>query len=354
MSGNPTIAMRESEALDATLIDPVLKAHIPGLEGNPTIKQYPSGASNLTYAIDYPGRRLVLRRPPFGYIPKGGHSMWREYRIMRDLKPVFGAVPDVLLYQDDDESVLGKEFYVMDRVDGHIIHLDIPDDWGWDAAKTHELCEEFWGKLCDLHTVDWKAAGLEDFGKPEGYVERQITGWNRRWQKAWTDNVDRFDDVQDWLEANMPEGQGASVLHGDYRIDNCILDPDDPTQVATVLDWEICAIGDPLMDLGNTLTYWIEADDPPVMKTTVRQPSMAPGMMTRQEVIDFYAARTGIDVRDMRFYYVQGIFRLAVIIQQIYKRFHDGASDDPRFKSYYMMTETLGQLAREKMRTGEI
>ena len=355
MSGNPTVDVRESVALDVGVIDAELKKHIDGLEGTPDIKLYPSGASNLTYAIDYPGRRLVLRRPPFGYIPKGGHNMWREYRIMRDLKPVFGAVPDVLLYQDDEESVLGKEFYVMDRVDGHIVHLEIPEDWGWDAARTRELCENFFGKLCDLHTVDYKAAGLEDFGKPDGYVERQITGWNRRWEKAWTDNVEMFEDVQQWLVDNMPADSGtASILHGDYRIDNCILDPADPTRINAVLDWEICAIGDPLMDLGNTLTYWIEADDPQMMKMTVRQPSMAPGMMTRREILDFYSDRTGIDVTGFNYYYVQGIWRLAVVIQQLYKRFHDGATDDPRFANYHHMTTTLGQLARDKIRTGEI
>ena len=353
-AGNPTIAVRESVALDVDVIDRVLKEHIDGLSGVPEITLYPSGASNLTYAIDYPDRRLVLRRPPFGYIPKGGHNMFREYRIMRDLKPVYPAVPDVLLYQDE-ESVLGKEFYVMDRVPGHIIHLDIPGEWGWDAARTRELCENYFEKLVELHQVDWRALGLEDFGRPEGYVERQINGWNRRWEKAWTDDVERFDDVQRWLVDNMPADSGAaSILHGDYRIDNCILNPDDPTRINAVLDWEICAIGDPLMDLGNTLTYWVQADDPPSMKATVRQPSMAPGMMTRREILDFYAERTGTDVSRFSYYYVYGIWRLAVVIQQLYRRYHDGATDDPRFKTYPMMTTHLGELAREKIKTGEI
>ena len=353
--GNPTVEVRESVALDPAVIDPVLKSHIPGLHGEPVIRLYPSGASNLTYAIDYPERRLVLRRPPFGYIPKGGHNMFREYRIMRDLKPVFSAVPDVLLYQDDEASVLGKEYYVMDRVPGHIVHLNIPEGWGWDAAKTRQLCENYFEKLVELHKVDWKAIGLTDFGKPEGYVERQITGWNRRWEKAWTDDVERYEDVQQWLVDNMPEDSGqASILHGDYRIDNCILDPDDPTQVSAVLDWEICAIGDPLMDLGNTLTYWIQADDPDTMKATVRQPSLAPGMMTRREILDFYAARTGTDVSQFNYYYVYGIWRLAVVIQQLFKRYHDGATDDPRFKTYPFMTTALGNLARAKIASGDI
>jgi len=353
--GNPTVDVRESIALDIDVIDPVLKSAIPGLSGTPEIKLYPSGASNLTYAVDYPDRRLVLRRPPFGYIPKGGHNMFREYRIMRDLKPVYAAVPDVLLYQNDEESVLGKEFYVMDRVEGHIVHLNIPREWEWDTKMTRRLCENYFEKLVELHQVDWKAIGLEDFGRPEGYVERQILGWNRRWTKAWTDNVDKFDDVQQWLVDYMPADSGkASILHGDYRIDNCILDPKDPTQISAVLDWEICAIGDPLMDLGNTLTYWIQTDDPETMKSTVRQPSMAKGMMTRQEIMQFYGERTGTNVSDFNYYYVYGIWRLAVVIQQLYKRFHDGATDDPRFKSYPMMTTALGELARDKIRTGEI
>ena len=352
--GNPTVEVRESVALDAGVVDGVLKSHIPGLQGEPAIRLYPSGASNLTYAVDYPDRRLVLRRPPFGYIPKGGHNMFREYRIMRDLAPAFPKVPPVLLYQSDEESVLGREFYVMDRVDGHIVHLDIPSDWGWDAGRTRELCENYFQTLVDLHEVDYAALGLADFGRPEGYVERQITGWNRRWEKAYTPDQDRYEDVQRWLVDHMPPDSGkASVLHGDYRIDNCILDADDPRRVAAVLDWEICALGDPLMDLGNTLTYWIQPSDPPAMKATVRQPSLAPGMMTRREILDFYADRTGTDVSGFNYYYVYGIWRLAVVIQQLYKRFHDGATDDPRFRSYPLMVASLGDLARYKIANDE-
>ena len=359
VQGNPTVEVRESVALDADVVDRALKAEMAGLEGRPTIRLYPSGASNLTYAVDYPNRRLVLRRPPFGYIPQGGHDMFREYRIMRDLKPVFPTVPEVLLYQDNETSVLGREFYVMERVEGHILHLDIPADWGWDAMRTRALCERFVETLVELHRVDWRAIGLTDFGRPEGYVERQITGWNRRWEKAWTEDVDRFEDVQRWLVDEMPTdsmamGGRASVLHGDYRIDNCILDARDPTRVSAVLDWEICAIGDPLMDLGNTLCYWIEADDPDELRATARQPSQAPGMMSRREVLEFYATRTGADVGGFNYYYVYGIWRLAVVVQQLFKRYHDGATDDPRFAIYPRMVMVLGELARKQIAKGEL
>jgi aminoglycoside phosphotransferase (APT) family kinase protein len=350
---NPTIEVRDGEGLDMSVIDPLLKAAISGLSGEAKVTQYPSGASNLTYAVDYPDHKLVLRRPPFGKIPKGGHDMFREYRIMRDLKPVFGAVPPVLYYTAD-ESHIGKEFYVMERVEGHILHR-IPKDWGWTDVENRQLCENFFSKLCDLHTLDVDAAGLSDFGKPDGYVERQIKGWNRRWNRVLTDDVPHYEDIQQWLEDKMPADSGkVGVLHGDYRIDNCILDPKDPTQISAIIDWEISALGDPLMDLGNTLAYWVQADDPPHMQLTVRQPCMNPGMMTRKEVLEFYAERTGFDVSDMTYYYVYGIWRLSVIIQQIYFRYVSGATQDQRFKNYGQMVMALAETAREKIRTGDV
>ncbi len=352
--GNPTIDIRKGEGLNIEAVDRALKEAIDGLQGTPAVKQYPSGASNLTYALEYETRSLVLRRPPFGKKPKSGHDMFREYRIMRDLKPVFSAVPDVLFYTDD-ESLIGAEFYVMDKVEGHIIHKDIPRDWQWGQGETRELCETFFQKLVDLHNVDYAAAGLSDFGRPEGYVERQITGWNRRYVKSWTDDVEKFEDVQQWLVDNMPKTEtGISVLHGDYRIDNCILNPKQPTHIDAVLDWEISALGDPLMDLGNTLSYWIEADDPAGMQMMMRQPSAAKGMMRRQDILNYYAARTGADVSNFQFYYVYGIWRLAVIIQQIYARYKGGFTQDTRFKTYGMMTNGLGQLARFKIQTGKL
>ena len=353
-SENAAVEVRKGDELDIGAVDAALKKNVSGLSGSPKVKQYPSGASNLTYALDYPDRSLVLRRPPTGTRPKSGHDMHREYRIMTELAPAFPAVPKTLYYTDD-ESIIGAEFYVMDRTEGHLIHNDIPKEWGWGETETRALCEEFLTKLVDLHSVDYKAIGLGDFGKPEGYVSRQILGWNRRYEKAWTDDVQKFDDVRDWLEANMPETErGAAVVHGDFRIDNCILNKDDPTKIEAILDWEISALGDPMMDLGNTLAYWIQADDPEFMHMMVRQPSRAPGMMSRQEILDFYAEKSGVDVSGFQFYYVYGIFRLAVIIQQIYYRFYHGQTDNARFKDYGQMVNALGELARQKIKTGKL
>jgi aminoglycoside phosphotransferase (APT) family kinase protein len=350
---NPTVEVRKGEELDIDAIDAVLKKALPDLKGKPEVTQYPSGASNLTYALDYPERRMVLRRPPFGDKPKSGHDMSREYKVMSGLKGEI-PVPDTLYYTDDP-SIIGAEFYVMDRSEGPLIHNMIPKEWGWSEKETRQLCENFFQTLVDLHSVDYEAVGLGDFGKPQGYVNRQITGWNRRFEAAWTDDIEKFEDVQSWLVDNMPaKERGAAVIHGDYRIDNCILKASDPTQIEAILDWEISALGDPMMDLGNTLAYWIHADDPPFMQMMVRQPSGTPGMMTRQEILDFYAEKTGADVSGFQFYYVYGIWRLAVIIQQIYARFYRGQNDNPRFKDYGQMTSALGQLARLKIKTGEL
>lgn len=354
MSGdNKTVEVRKGEELDIAAVDAVLKSAIPNLSGQASVTQYPSGASNLTYAVDYPDRRLVLRRPPFGTRPKSGHDMHREYRIMNALKGQF-PVPNTLYYTDD-ESIIGAEFYVMDRTEGHLIHNEIPDHWKWGETQTRQLCETFFDNLVKLHQTDYAALGLSDFGRPEGYVARQIGGWNKRFEKAWTDDVDKFEDVRDWLDANQPSTEmGAAILHGDYRIDNCILNLENPSQIDAILDWEISALGDPLMDLGNTLAYWIQADDPEFMQMMVRQPSKAKGMMTRQEIVDFYAERTGYDISNVNFYYVYGIWRLAVIIQQIYYRFYHGQTDDPRFKPYGQMTTAMGELARMKIKTGKL
>ncbi|WP_017930253.1 phosphotransferase family protein [Robiginitomaculum antarcticum] len=351
---NAADPVRKGDEFDIKAMHEQLSSEIEGLTGLPDVRQYPSGASNLTYELSYPDRTLVLRRPPMGTKPKSGHDMWREYRIMRDLKPVFDAVPPVLYYTDD-ESIIGAEFYVMDKVAGPLIHNEIPEDWDWDASDGSKLCDEFFTKLVDLHQVDFKAAGLADFGKPTGYIQRQIQGWNRRYEKAWTPDVEKFEDVRKWLDDNRPAKEnGHAIVHGDFRIDNCILNADDPHKISAILDWEISALGDPLMDLGNTLAYWIEPNDPPYMHMMVRQPSRAPGMMTRAQVAQFYAQRTGHDVSNIPYYFVYGIFRLAVIIQQIYYRYYHGQTDNARFKDYGQMTNLLGTLAREKIASGKL
>lgn len=351
---NPTHPVRQGDEFDVAAVDAALKAAgIERLSGTPAVTQFPSGASNLTYALDYPDRSLVLRRPPTGTKPKSGHDMNREYTVMTALKGHL-PVPETLFYTDD-ESIIGAEFYVMDKTEGHILHTQIPKEWNWSEAETRKLCENFFQTFVDMHKIDYKAIGLGDYGKPEGYAERQVMGWEKRFARVVTDNIDPYEDLRKWIIDNRPKGEtGAAIVHGDYRIDNCILNANDPTQIDAILDWEISALGDPMMDLGNTLAYWIEASDPPAMHMMIRQPSAAPGMMSRQEIADLYARETGADVSDIQYYYVFGIWRLAVIIQQIYYRYHVGQTDNARFAGYNKMTEGLAQLAQAKIDSGKL
>ena len=335
--------IRHGEELDIPTVDAFLKRLDPSLLGVPAISQFPGGASNLTYLVCYPNRELVLRRPPFGHKAKSAHDMGREARIMAALKQHYPYVPEVLAFCED-AAVLGSEFYVMERIRGFIPRQDLPGGLELSAADTRQLCLNVLDKLIELHQVDWKAAGLEALGKGDGYVQRQIAGWSDRYRKARTENAVDFEGVMGWLAANMPEQDSATCLiHNDFRFDNVVLDPAHPMNVIGVLDWEMATLGDPLMDLGNSLAYWVQADDDETFRRMRRQPTHLPGMLTRQEAVDYYAARTGRQVDDITFYLVYGLFRLAVIVQQIYYRYHHCQTTNPAFKGFIHITNYLEQ-----------
>lgn len=340
--GNPTCPVREGESLDWAKLDRHLKTVLPHLEGTPQVGQFPGGASNLTYRLRYANDTLVLRRPPLGTKAKSAHSMIREYEIVSRLRPVYPAVPEALHYCDD-ATIVGSEFYVMRSIPGQVLRRELPTDWNFDAAATRGFCERFWHKLVELHAVDYAAAGLADFGQPEGYARRQVIGWNGRYERALTPDVDEFLGVRDWLEAHLPPAPPrAAVLHGDFRIDNVIVAADEPHEILAVLDWELCALGDPLMDLGNALAYWIEPDDPDYLKALQLQPSTAAGMLTRAQILDLYQERTGVRIDDFTFYLVYGYWRTTVILQQIYYRYFHGQTKDARFATFGIAVQQLG------------
>ncbi|MCP5334923.1 MAG: phosphotransferase family protein [Oceanospirillaceae bacterium] len=334
--------IREGEELDVAAVDQYLKQHIAGLNGTPEITQFPGGASNLTYQVTYPGRDLILRRPPFGNIPKSAHDMLREAGIMAALKPVFPYVPDILV-QCSDHSVMGCDFYVMQRLIGIIPRQNMPAEVKLDAAQTRQLCLNVIDRLIELHQVDIARAGLTSLGKGEGYVARQISGWSDRYRKAKTEDATDFEKVMLWLADNQPADVGSCLIHNDYRFDNVVLNADNPFEVIGVLDWEMATIGDPLMDLGNTLAYWVQADDEPQFQMMRRQPTHLPGMLSRKEVVGYYLQKTGRTETDFAFYEVYGLFRLAAIIQQIYYRYFHGHTKDKRFAGFVHAARYLEQ-----------
>lgn len=333
-------AVRDGESFDLDRADAWLKDAVAGLEGTPALTQFSGGASNLTYLLSYDNRELILRRPPFGHIAKGAHDMAREYSVQRALKPVYPAVPEMVALCQD-QSVMRCDFYVMDRIVGIIPRANLPRGLNLDACQTRALCLGVIDKLIELHQVDHRAAGLDTLGKGFGYVERQISGWSTRYQKSRTWNTPGWTRVMDWLRANMPDDIANVIIHNDFRFDNVVLDADDPMKIIGVLDWEMATLGDPLMDLGNSLAYWVQADDDRLQQSLRRQPTHLPGMLTRDEVVEYYCDKTGFKTDNWTFYEVYGLFRLAVIIQQIYYRYHHKQTRNPAFRQFWLANHYL-------------
>ncbi len=333
---DPAGPVRDEDAFDVAAMAQWLREHVAdpaGLDGVPAARQFPAGVSNLTYLLRYPDRDLILRRPPAGTKARGAHDMRREYDVQRLLRPVFPYVPQVLSYCDDP-AVIGSEFYVMQRLRGRILRRELPADLTLTPAQAGQLCRAVVDRLADLHGVGTAATGLDAFGRGEGYVARQVAGWSHRYRQAWTPDVGTFDDVMAWLGANQPGDSPHCFIHNDYRLDNVVLDADDPLRIVGVLDWEMATVGDPFMDLGSSLAYWVQADDDPAFLTLARQPSNVPGMLTRAEIVDYYLQRSRrvLPPQGWRFYEVFGLFRLAVIAQQVYYRYFHGQTSNPAFR----------------------
>lgn len=355
MQGKPTTVVdragkvRAGEELDVSAVDRWLKRTLPALEGSPEVTQYSGGASNWTYRLKYPNRDLILRRPPAGSKAKSAHDMGREYRVQQALKPVYECVPTMIgLCQDP--SLIGAEFYVMERIAGIIPRANFPAGVRLSAADAHKLCHHALDKLIELHRVDYQAIGLASLGKGTGYVRRQIEGWSERYQNARTWNVPSFRYVRDYLAKNAPDDVATCVIHNDFRLDNLVLEAGAPTRVIGVLDWEMATLGDPLMELGSSLAYWVQADDDFLMKLTRRQPTHLPGMLKRREVVQYYLEKTGMRVPNFALYEVYGLFRLAVIAQQIYYRYHHKQTRNPSFKNFWLLINYLDFRARRIIR----
>jgi aminoglycoside phosphotransferase (APT) family kinase protein len=342
-------AVRPGEELDIARVDAWLKPRVFGLEGAPEVTQYSGGASNWTYRLRYASHDLVLRRAPAGTKAKSAHDMGREFRIQQALKPSFPLVPDMVAFCDD-ASVLGSEFYVMQRLDGLILRKDLPKDTALTPERTRTLCLNMVDTLIRLHEVEVASTDLESLGRGPGYARRQIDGWSDRYRKARTWNVPRLEDVMRWLAARVGDDVATCVIHNDFRFDNIVLDAKDATRLVGVLDWEMATLGDPLMDLGNALAYWVQADDDFFLRALRRQPTHLPGMLTRREVVDYYCEKTGRTAGNWAFYEVSGLFRLAVIAQQIYFRYQRGESKNRAFRHFWLFVTYLGFRCRRLIR----
>jgi aminoglycoside phosphotransferase (APT) family kinase protein len=344
-----TTDVRAEDAFDVDRVTDWLREHAgeawrDRLDGTPQVRQFPGGASNLTYLLSWPddGPELVLRRPPSGVKAASAHDMGREFRIQSALEPVFPLVPEMVGHCEDPD-VVGEPFYVMTRVDGVIPRRDLGLDLT--PEQTATLCGNVWDVLVDLHAVDLDASGLRDLGKGEGYVARQVAGWTKRLAAARTDDMGDWSDVTTWLDEQQPADVGTVLIHNDFRFDNLVLSPTDPPRVAAVLDWEMATLGDPLMDLGGSMAYWVQDDDDEFFRQFRRQPSNAPGMWSREQVVAYYCERTGLSVtpEGWRFYEVFGLFRLAVIAQQIWYRYYHRQTTN---EAYARFGPAVGQLER--------
>lgn len=333
--------VREGEALDAKAVSAWLRDQGVDIKGEPTVTQFSGGASNWTYRLQYQNQDLILRRPPKGTKAKSAHDMVREYTVQKALKDVYPYVPNMIALCTDD-AVIGADFYVMERMEGIIPRANLPKGVDLTTEQTRALCTNVIDALIELHQVDYEQhPDLMNLGRGEGYCARQVSGWDKRYVKAKTPNVPSFALVRQWLGKHTPADSKTCVIHNDWRFDNVILDANDPTKVIGVLDWEMATLGDPLMDLGSALAYWIEEDDNLIMQQSRRQPTHLKGMMTREEVVTYYLEQTGLKIDNWTFYEVFGLFRLAGIVQQIYYRYYNKQTTNPTFKNFWIIVHAL-------------
>jgi aminoglycoside phosphotransferase (APT) family kinase protein len=342
-------SLRPGEELDLARLEPFLRIHFPDATGALEIAQFPSGHSNLTYLLRLGDRELVLRRPPFGTKVKSAHDMSREYRVLAKLHAAYPPAPEVLLYCDD-VSILGCPFYMMKPIHGIILRRSLPPGLNFTADVARKLSESFVDNLALLHGLDYSAIGLADLGKPQGYLERQVRGWIERYHGSKTHELPEVEPISRWLTENLPTTSNAALIHNDYKFDNVVLDPVDITRIVGVLDWEMCTIGDPLSDLGTALAYWVGPEDPEELQKIRWGPTNCPGSLSRAQLVERYARVTRRDVSNMVFYVTFARFKVAVIVQQIYYRYHHGLTKDQRFA---VLLDVAKILLRASLQTAE-
>lgn len=341
-----TAPIRAGEELDQRALEEWLRRKLTLPAETPlTIEQFPGGHSNLTYALRCGEVEMVLRRPPRGPVAPTAHDMPREYRLLRAISPWFPLAPRPLLLAEA-ESPLGVPFYLMERRHGIIIRNEVPEVIAGDRELPRKIGERLIDTLVELHGIDLDQSGLIALGKPAGFVPRQVDGWTRRWERARLDDLPAMDELAGWLPEKLPrDPERPALIHNDYKLDNVMLEAENPERVVALLDWEMATIGDPLIDLGLLLCYWPEANDPEIFASALPRVTTGPGWPKRDELITRYAARSGRPVDEIAWYHIFAIFKLAVIMQQIYFRYRAGQTSDARFADFGTRVAALAEWA---------
>lgn len=350
---NDTKPIRAGEELSVEKLQIYLRENLNLKIDEIEISQFPGGSSNLTYCIELGAEEYVLRRPPFGNQVKSAHDMSREFNVLSKLSSVYKPAPKPLIYCGD-ETIIGSEFYLMERRNGLIIRGKSPEALENSPEMQRKVCESFIENLAELHLLDYKKIGLENLGKPEGYAQRQVEGWTKRYFNAKTDEHFELEKAIEWLNLNIPESHGATLVHNDYKFDNVMLNPENLTEIVAVLDWEMTTIGEPLMDLGSSLAYWMSKDAGNEMLSMPFNPRVLMENISRRELVEMYEQKSGKKVSDILFYYVFGTFKLAVIAQQIYFRYVKGFTNDQRFATFNVFVNSLGKIALNGIERGKI
>ncbi len=334
--------VRADERLDEARLADYLRGRLEGADRKLTVKQFHGGRANLTYLLDFGAQQYVLRRPPLGPVAPSAHDMRREYKVLSVLHPAYPPAPQAFLLCTD-QAVLGADFLVMERRSGQVVRREFPQAFEKQVDAPQRMSAAVMAALVQLQDVDYEAIGLSDLGRPEGYLERQVSGWYRRWQRVlalsedddlWAELPSReMAELQDWLARNLPASGPPTLVHSDFKLDNVMFAADDPGSITAVLDWDMCTLGDPLADVGTLLTYWTEVSDS-ARRSTGRMMPLDERFWQREELLHRYAHLCGRDISQAHYYHVLGLFRLVVVAAQIYLRYRLGQTKDDRFATY--------------------
>tara|TARA_X000000368_G_scaffold343243_1_gene281854 strand:- start:180 stop:1262 length:1083 start_codon:yes stop_codon:yes gene_type:complete len=337
--------IRPNEGFDQNSLKSFLINELNLIEGIIKISQFPSGFSNLTYLVNFNDKDFVLRRPPIGANIKSGHDMNREYTILNGLKRIYNKVPKPYIYSDN-VKIIGAPFYLMERKKGIILRGNTPKKQLPDKLEMRNLSKKFIFTLAEIHRLNYKKAGLESLGKPIGYISRQVKGWINRYLASKTSDISNINYVYKWLDRNIHENKFSSLIHNDFKYDNLVLSDDGKYDVLAILDWEMATLGDPLMDLGTSLGYWIDKTDPENIQQNKFNITNAEGNLNRGELVSLYSKESKLDISNIVFYYVFGLFKIAVIVQQIFYRYKLGKTSDKRFKDLNEIVKIYGLMAK--------